>query len=860
MTVRLAFVTFLAVVVIGPVQGAPHDIQATITAHGLDNNAPQATDGTPHGGHSHSHMHDRGHLSHHHHHAHDISQELGIWQHLPKIFRADQQGGVPLALKVAAAVLLCGEAIVGMMVPLLVSHMHTHQWWMGLLNAFSGGVFLAAGLMHLIPHCQEAQQAVDLSRWGLPAEYPLYLLLVSLGYLLVLMVERVVFERSKEADHSCTQAEQFVSVGKCETISIEHLRVTWCTSQGHSHGGHSHSHDHERAHVHSPLKHHSSDSEESNHSSGHTLSGHPRPRDGSAVPRRKRRAKADAEASAAGADGIAAGTTSCTEPGDLAASAGSCASPLDQGPETPVLLGGKDAHLAHPAPTFRPLAGLTLLTGMTVHTALECLALGIITNHASFMALLVAIASHKAISALALSARFVREGASTHQVLAYVGPFCLVPPLSIAFGMWAGQLAPGVHLVLSCFAAGTFLYVGCSEVSGTASLVTADDWGCSQRVQYCIALLLLLPLLLMLLPLLPLLLPLLLLLPLQVLAEEFEGDVRCGRRLLYMSMRVVSSSRIGKRLRQCDNEPTSPPYLEGNATARPFGLTACYLLGPRPAQPSPAQPSPAQPSPAQPSPAQPSPAQPSPAQPSPAQPSPAQPSPAQPSPAQPSPAQPSPAQPSPAQPSPAQPSPAQPSPAQPSPAQPSPAQPSPAQPSPAQPSPAQPSPAQPSPEGWEGVGRLNEVGPRHDGWRERSGVDNEGWTAWLAPRSSQEATPAAASEPGPSTPPPAKRSKRTNAEQAAKPTQPTKGKCKDQGKAARAKPAPQPGGWLDRDCNAAWNMQHIGESRWRPLELCSWPNQAALPAKGKEYPGLGYKRLRDKPPKAQEQQQPAVAQ
>ncbi|KAJ9529609.1 hypothetical protein QJQ45_014378 [Haematococcus lacustris] len=53
----------------------------------------------------------------------------------------------------------------------------------------------------------------------------------------------------------------------------------------------------------------------------------------------------------------------------------------------------------------------------------------------------------------------------------------------------------------------------------------------------------------------------------------------------------------------------------------------------------------------------------------------------------------------------------------------------------------------------------------------------------------------------------------------------------------------------------------IGESRWRPLELCFWPDQGALPAKGKEYPGLGYKRLRDKPPKAQEQQQqPAEAQ
>ncbi|KAJ9524342.1 hypothetical protein QJQ45_008550 [Haematococcus lacustris] len=117
----------------------------------------------------------------------------------------------------------------------------------------------------------------------------------------------------------------------------------------------------------------------------------------------------------------------------------------------------------------------------------------------------------------------------------------------------------------------------------------------------------------------------------------------------------------------------------------------------------------------------------------------------------------------------------------------------------------------------------------------------------------------AASKPGPSTPPPAKRSKRTKAEQAAEPTQPTQ---PTEGKAVKAKPAPQPGRWLDRDCNAALNMQRIGESRWRPLELCYWPDQGALPAKGKEYPGLGYKRLRDKPPKAQQQQQqqPAEAQ
>ncbi|KAJ9517895.1 hypothetical protein QJQ45_004175 [Haematococcus lacustris] len=121
-----------------------------------------------------------------------------------------------------------------------------------------------------------------------------------------------------------------------------------------------------------------------------------------------------------------------------------------------------------------------------------------------------------------------------------------------------------------------------------------------------------------------------------------------------------------------------------------------------------------------------------------------------------------------------------------------------------------------------------------------------------APRSSQEAPQPAASEPGPSTPLPAKRSKRTKAEPEA--AEPTKGK----GRAAKAKPAPQPGRWLDRDCNAALNMQRIGESKWRPLELCYWPEQGKLPAKGKEYPGLGYKRARDKPPR--DKAQPAAAQ
>lgn len=62
--------------------------------------------------------------------------------------------------------------------------------WLSLLNCFSGGVFLAAGLVHLLPHCAESQ--ARLGAWI--GDYPLYLVLITLGYMLVLFVERVLFD------------------------------------------------------------------------------------------------------------------------------------------------------------------------------------------------------------------------------------------------------------------------------------------------------------------------------------------------------------------------------------------------------------------------------------------------------------------------------------------------------------------------------------------------------------------------------------------------------------------------------------------------------------------------------------------
>ncbi|KAJ9520951.1 hypothetical protein QJQ45_014141 [Haematococcus lacustris] len=146
---------------------------------------------------------------------------------------------------------------------------------------------------------------------------------------------------------------------------------------------------------------------------------------------------------------------------------------------------------------------------------------------------------------------------------------------------------------------------------------------------------------------------------------------------------------------------------------------------------------------------------------------------------------------------------------------------------------------------------------------------------------------------------PAKRSKRTEAEQAAEPTQPTKGKGKAKGKAAKAKTAPQPGSsgatrwllvfrcggsthllvesqvppppspepappcctwtsattpwgrWLDRDTKSCLNFQRVGESVQRPWEMCQWEDLKALPPSGEQYQ-LRYKLVKDRLPKGRQ--------
>ena len=76
-------------------------------------------------------------------------------------------------LKAGLAAAVFGESMFGWMIPMVSQAVagRKARWVMSLLNAFSGGVFLSAGLTHLFPHLVEYQEQVKITPAGYPAGF-----------------------------------------------------------------------------------------------------------------------------------------------------------------------------------------------------------------------------------------------------------------------------------------------------------------------------------------------------------------------------------------------------------------------------------------------------------------------------------------------------------------------------------------------------------------------------------------------------------------------------------------------------------------------------------------------------------------
>lgn len=110
----------------------------------------------------------------------------------------------------------------------------------GVANAFSGGVFLSIGLIHVLP--EENEKYNDYAKAGLPEGedvkvFPLPFFLAFCGYAFILMVDKVMFD-----SHALVHGEH----GHDHDHSEHHEDHDHEKELGHDHkheNGHNHEHD-----------------------------------------------------------------------------------------------------------------------------------------------------------------------------------------------------------------------------------------------------------------------------------------------------------------------------------------------------------------------------------------------------------------------------------------------------------------------------------------------------------------------------------------------------------------------------------------------------------------------------------------
>jgi zinc transporter ZupT len=84
-----------------------------------------------------------------------------------------------------------------------------HKNFIGIANAFGGGVFLATAFIHMLPELIHDIEQLNVGS----QEYPTGFLLVLVGYLVLLCLERVAFSHNHHHDeHHHHHGDQFYKI------------------------------------------------------------------------------------------------------------------------------------------------------------------------------------------------------------------------------------------------------------------------------------------------------------------------------------------------------------------------------------------------------------------------------------------------------------------------------------------------------------------------------------------------------------------------------------------------------------------------------------------------------------------------
>jgi solute carrier family 39 (zinc transporter), member 1/2/3 len=110
-------------------------------------------------------------------------------------------------------------------------------------------------------------------------------------------------------------------------------------------------------------------------------------------------------------------------------------------------------------------SALILLGALGVHSILEMMALGLADSFGDCALLTVSISLHQPAESIALLVAFLKSGLSKGQIIRYLSIFSCMGPIGVLLGMLVNEYAaPIVDSIMLAVVAGTFVYVGATEV------------------------------------------------------------------------------------------------------------------------------------------------------------------------------------------------------------------------------------------------------------------------------------------------------------------------------------------------------------------------------------------------------------
>ena len=110
-------------------------------------------------------------------------------------------------------------------------------------------------------------------------------------------------------------------------------------------------------------------------------------------------------------------------------------------------------------------SAVILLGALAVHSVLEMMALGLADSFEDCALLTLSIALHQPAESIALLVAFLKSGMAESQIMQYLSIFSCMGPIGVALGMAVNEFAaPAVDSIMLALVAGTFVYVGATEV------------------------------------------------------------------------------------------------------------------------------------------------------------------------------------------------------------------------------------------------------------------------------------------------------------------------------------------------------------------------------------------------------------